>query len=169
MQIPPTIRIGGNLTKSLYQFTLSDTDTAELFSWSPKVEAKLRAMAGLLDVTSDLRLASPKVTLQIDRDKANALGVTAEQIEEALSSAYTQRQVSTMYTPANTYYVVMEVLPEAQRDPSALSKLYINSSKNTLVPLSTVTRQVPGVMSNSINHIGQLPADRKSTRLNSSH
>ncbi len=158
MQVPPTIRIGGNLSKSLYQFTLADSDTAELFNWAPKVEAKMRGIPGLQDVTSDLRLSSPKLTVEIDRDKANALGVTAEQIEQALFSAYSQRQVSTMYTPANTYYVVMEVLPEAQRDPSALSKIYINSNTKTLVPLSTVTKITRGVAPSSVNHIGQLPA-----------
>jgi HAE1 family hydrophobic/amphiphilic exporter-1 len=118
----------------------------------------MRSMSSLLDVTSDLRLSSPKLTVQIDRDKAQALGVTAEQIENALYTAYSQRQVSTIYSPANTYYVVMEVIPEEQRDPTALSKLYITSSNKTLVPLSTVTKFVPGVAPLSINHIGQLPS-----------
>jgi HAE1 family hydrophobic/amphiphilic exporter-1 len=158
MQIPPTIRIGGNLTKSLYQFTLQDTDTTELYKWAPQVEARLRGVAGLLDVTSDLRLSSPKITVEIDRDKALALGVTAEQIENTLFDAYSQRQVSTIYAPSNTYYVVMEVMPKDQTDPASLSKLYVRSSKNTLVPLSTVARLTPSVASLSVNHIGQLPA-----------
>jgi HAE1 family hydrophobic/amphiphilic exporter-1 len=158
LQVPPTIRIGGQLTKSLYQFTMQDTDTEELYNWAPKVEAKLRATSGLLDVTSDLRLSSPKVTVQIDRDKAQAVGVSAEQIESALYDAFSQRQVSTIYSPSNTYYVVMEVLPRDQRDPTALEKLYVHASSDRLVPLSTVTHLVKGVAPLTLNHIGQLPS-----------
>ena len=158
MQVPPTVRIGGQLTKSLYQFTMQDTDTNELYKWAPKVEEKLRTTPGLLDVTSDLRLSSPTVTVQIDRDRAHALGVTAEQVESALYDAFAQRQVSTIYSPSNTYYVVMEVLSKDQRDPAALEKLYVRSSDNRLVQLSTVTKLVKGVSALTLNHIGQLPA-----------
>jgi HAE1 family hydrophobic/amphiphilic exporter-1 len=154
----PTIRIGGQLTKSQYQFSLQDTDTAELFHWVPVIQDKLRTLPGLRDVTSDLQIANPQVTVEIDRNKAATLGVTPDQIESALYDAYGSRQVSTIYTPTNEYWVVMEVAPEFQRDPSALSLLYVRSSNNVLVPLDAVTRLMHGVTSLSINHIGQLPA-----------
>ena len=127
IQIPPAIRIGGSSSKSLYQFTLQDTDLKTLYEWAPKVEARMAQVPGLQDVTSDLRIASPQITVDIDRDKARTLGVTATDIENTLYDAYGQRQVSTIFTASNQYYVIMEVLPQYQRDPVALSKLYVRS------------------------------------------
>ena len=158
LQNLPTIRIGGRLTKSEYQFTLQDSDTQELFHWAPLIEDKLRSLPGFLDVTSDLQITNPQVNVEIDRNKASALGITAQQIEDTLYNAYGARQVSTIYTPSNEYWVIMELEPRYQTDPSALSLLYVRSSSGALVPLDTVARLSRGVGPLSINHQGQLPA-----------
>ena len=158
LQNPPLIRIGGQLTKSLYQFTLSGTDTKELNEWAPKVEEKLRASNILQDVTTDLQLTNPEVTVEIDRDRALALSVTPEQVENTLYSAYSNRQVSTIYTPSNQYFVIMELDPKFQRDPAQLSKLYVHSSSGKLVPLSEVAALRRTVGPLTVNHTGQLPS-----------
>ncbi|HSF47657.1 MAG TPA: efflux RND transporter permease subunit, partial [Burkholderiales bacterium] len=158
LQVPPTIRIGGRLTKNQYQFTLQDADTETLFEWAPIVEEKLQTLPHLRDVTSDLQIAKPQITVEINRDKASALGVTPEQIESALFNAYGSRQVSTIYTPTNQYWVIMELAPEHQGDPRALSRLYVRSSKGSLVPLDTVAKLSRGVGPLSISHQGQLPS-----------
>ncbi len=158
LQNLPVIRIGGQLTKSQYQYTLQDANTEELYAWVPKIEQKIRALPGLQDVTTDLQIAYPKVTVEIDRNRAAALAVSAEQIEDALYTAYGARQVSTIYTPSNEYWVIMEVEPRYQTDPAALSMLYIRAGSGALVPLSAVTRLAHGVSPLSINHLGQLPA-----------
>jgi HAE1 family hydrophobic/amphiphilic exporter-1 len=158
MQNLPPIRIGGMLTKSQYQFTLQSPDTGELYKYSNMLEAKLRELPQLQDVTSDLQIKNPQVNVEIDRDKASALGVTAEQIEGALGASYGSLQVSTIYKPTNQYQVITEVEPQYQRDPSALSMLYVRSSSGTLVPLNTVTKLSQDVGPLSINHLGQLPA-----------
>ncbi|MBI3694413.1 MAG: efflux RND transporter permease subunit [Acidobacteria bacterium] len=158
LQNPPLIRIGGQVSKSVYQYTLQDADLKELYKWSPIVESRMRELPGLQDVSSDLQITSPQVTVEIDRDKASLLGVSAAQIEGALYNAYGSRQVSTIYTPTNEYWVIMELLPEYQRDPSALSMLYIRSSSGQLVPLNAVAKLTPGVGPLTVNHLGQLPA-----------
>jgi HAE1 family hydrophobic/amphiphilic exporter-1 len=158
LQNVPAIRIGGQLTKSQYQYTLQEADTKELFHWAPLIEAKLGSIPGLQDVTSDLQIANPKISVQIDRSKAAALGVTPAQIEDALYTAYGQRQVSTIYTPTNEYWVVMEVEPQYQADPAALSLLHIRSASGALVPLDAVTRLARGVSPLTVNHLGQVPA-----------
>ena len=158
LQNIPAIRIGGRLTKSQYQYTLQEADTSELFHWAPLIEAKLRSIPGLQDVTSDLQIANPKISVQIDRSKAAALGVTPAQIEDALYTAYGQRQVSTIYTPTNEYWVLMGVEPQYQADPAALSLLYIRSASGALVPLDAVTRIARGVSPLTVNHQGQVPS-----------
>jgi HAE1 family hydrophobic/amphiphilic exporter-1 len=157
-QIPPLVRIGGQLTKSVYQFTLYGADIKELYRAAPAMEEKMRALPGLQDVTSDLQITSPQVNVDIDRDKASALGVTAEQIENALYSAYGSRQVSTIYTPTNQYWVIMEVADEFQRDPASLAQLYVRASTGRLVPLSAVAAISTGVGPLNVAHLGQLPA-----------
>jgi HAE1 family hydrophobic/amphiphilic exporter-1 len=158
LQNLPTIRIGGQLTKSQYQYSLQDADTDELFHWAAIIEGKLRALPGFLDVTSDLQIANPQARVDIDRDRAAALGVTPLQIERALYDAYGSRQVSTIYTPSDEYWVILELDPRYQKDPSALSLLYVRSSRGALVPLSAVTRISDAVGPLSINHLGQLPS-----------
>ncbi len=158
MQNLPPIRIGGQLTKSLYQFTLQSPDTDVLYPASMDFLNQVRELPGLRDVTTDLQIKSPEVNVQIDRDKASALGVTAQQIEDALFSAFGSRQVSTIFAPNNEYRVIVELEPRYQRDASALSLLYIRSSTGKLVPLSAVASLTPSVGPLSINHLGQLPA-----------
>jgi HAE1 family hydrophobic/amphiphilic exporter-1 len=158
MQNLPPIRIGGQLTKSLYQFTLQSPDTTELYRYAPELESKLRGLKELQDVTSDLLVANPQVNVEIDRDKASALGVTAQAIEEALYSAYGMRQVSTIYAPNNEYRVILELLPEYQLDPTSLPLLYIRSTKGNLVPLDAVAKLTQNLGPMTINHLGQLPA-----------
>ncbi|HWP45984.1 MAG TPA: efflux RND transporter permease subunit [Candidatus Limnocylindrales bacterium] len=158
MQNLPPIRIGGQLTKSPYQFTLQSPDTQELYHYAPILEAKMRELPQLQDVTSDLQIKNPQVNIEIYRDKAEALGITALQIEETLYSAYGSRQVSTIYAPNNQYKVIMEVEPQYQMDPTALSLLYIRSSSGQLVPLKAVANITLGVGPLSVNHLGQLPA-----------
>ncbi len=158
LQNPPLIRIGGRFAKSQYQFTIQSPDTNELYRWAPIFEERMKALETIVDVSSDLQLKNPEVRVLIDRDKAAALGVSAEQIEDALYSAYGSRQVSTIYAPNNDYKVIMELLPEYQRDPAALSMLYIRSTSGQLVPLEAVARIEEGVGPMSVNHSGQLPS-----------
>jgi len=158
LQNPPPIRIGGMMTKAQYQFTLQSPEVKELYQYTPVLEAKLRELPGLQDVTSDLQIKNPQVNIGIDRDKASALRVTANQIEDALYSAYGTRQISTIYTSINQYQVIIELEPQYQMDPSALSMLYIRSSTGQLVPLNAVANLRPDLGPLSINHLGQLPS-----------
>ncbi|RJQ78428.1 MAG: acriflavine resistance protein B, partial [Desulfobacteraceae bacterium] len=158
LQNPPVIRIGGQLSKSLYQYTLQGPDIEELYEWSPRIVEVLQRLPDLQDVTSDLQIASPQVMVDIDRDKAAVLGITANQIESALYSAYGSRQVSTIYAPNNDYQVILEVAPQYQADPSALPLLHIRSAGGRLIPLDTVAHIVPHVGPLTVNHTGQLPS-----------
>jgi len=153
-----TISFGGRMAKSQYQFTLQCPDTDVLYNNAPLLEARLRSVPGLLEVTSDLQMANPQVTLNIDRDKASALGLTAQQIEDALYTAYGSRQVSTINAPNNQYKVIVELDPKYQLDPAALSLLYIRSAAGEQIPLSTFAKLEPTVGPLTINHQGQLPA-----------
>ncbi len=157
-QVVPSIRIGGQLTKALYQFSIQDADLTELYHWAPLLYDKVRTLPGFLDVNSDLQLTSPQAIVEIDRDQATALGVTAGQIESALGNAYGSQQVSTIYTPTNQYWVILELLPQYQQDPAALPLLYVRSSKGQLVSLDTVTRLSQGVGPLTVNHVGQFPS-----------
>ncbi len=154
----PTIRIGGNLTKAAYQYTLQDADAADLYKWAPVLLDKVRGLPGFLDVNSDLQVTSPQVLVEIDRDRASAMGVTASQIEAALNNAYGAPQVSTIYTPTNQYWVMMELLPRFKDDPDALGMLYIRSTSGKLVSLSAVATLTRSVGPLTVNHLGQLPA-----------
>jgi HAE1 family hydrophobic/amphiphilic exporter-1 len=158
LQNPPPIRIGGMMSRSLYQYTLQSPDTQELYKYAPIMLEKIKALPGLVDITTDLELRNPQVTVQIDRDKAAILGLTAEQIEDGLYTAYGTRQISTIFTPNNDYQVIMEVKPEYQREPAALSILHIRSSSGQLIPLDSVTKFVRSVGPAAVNHLGQLPA-----------
>ncbi len=154
----PTIRIGGNLTKAAFQYTLQDADLTNLYQWAPVLQEKIRQVPGLLDVNSDLQVTSPQVLVEIDRDRASALGVTATQIEAALNNAYGAPQISTIYTPTNQYWVMMELMPQYKDDPDALGMLYVRSSSGKLVPLNAVAKLTRTVGPLTVNHLGQLPA-----------
>src|SRR6185503_7101777 len=156
-QIPPAIQIGGRQAKSQYQFTMQSGETS-LYPAAQKLVDAAKRSDKLQDVTSDLQLNNPQVNVQIDRTRAAVFGVTAQQIETALYDAYGSRQVSTIYTPANEYWVILELLPQYQQDLSALSLLYVKSPNGTLVPLSSVAtlRKTAGPV--AVNHSGQLPS-----------
>ena len=158
VQNVPTIRVGGRLSKSEYQYTVQAPDTEELYKWAPQLEAKLRTLPGLANVTSDLQITQPQITVDIDRNRASALGVSAQTIENTLYDAYGARQVSTIYAATDQYFVVMELEPRYQTDPSVLSLLYVRSSTGALVPLNAVATLRPTVGPLAINHQGQLPS-----------
>ena len=158
LQVPPLLTLGQNEGRSQYSVALQDAETSTLYKWAPVLEQKLRTLPDLTDVFSDLRLASPRLNVDIDRDRALAMGITPEAIANTLYSAYGNRRVSTITAAANEYDVILEVLPEYQRNPAALSKLYLRSSTGKRVPLSAVTRATEGVAPLNVNHIGQLPA-----------
>jgi len=158
MQVPPMIRIGGRLTKSQYQYTLQDLDIPELQDTSNKLLYALMKAPGLTKVTSDLQLSTPALNVTIDRDRASSLGVTPAAIETALSSAFGGEEISQIYGTSDTYQVILELLPQYQADPSALSRLYVTAQDGTLVPLTAVTKITNGTMPLSINHQGQLPS-----------
>ena len=155
---PPPIRIGGYQTQSQYQYTLQSPDIKELYRYAPVLESKIKELQGFQDVTSDLQLKNPQITVNIDRDKAASLGLNVLQIEQTLGSAYSSNQISTIYAPDNGYQVILELDPQYQMDPSALSMLYIRSNKGSLVPLSTVASWKYSIGPLSVNHLGQLPA-----------
>jgi HAE1 family hydrophobic/amphiphilic exporter-1 len=130
MQNPPTIRIGGQVSKSLYQFSMQSPNRDELYAAARALQKALADVEGIQDLTSDLEVTSPQVSVEIDRDKAAALGVTANQIENAFYDAYGPRWVSTIYAPVNEYKVLLELAPQYQADPSALSLLYFKATPN---------------------------------------
>jgi hydrophobic/amphiphilic exporter-1 (mainly G- bacteria), HAE1 family len=155
---PPPIQIGGQVTNSPYQVTLQSPDTEDLYRVATDFEQKMEKLPALQDVTSDLQIKNPQVNVNIDRDKASALGVNAAQVEDALYTAYGQRQVSTIYAPNDEYWVVMELEDQYQRDPTALSLLYVRSTTGSLVPLNAVASLSTSLGPLSVNHLGQLPA-----------
>jgi HAE1 family hydrophobic/amphiphilic exporter-1 len=158
LQNPPTIAIGGQVTKSLYQFTLSSPDRDQLYKAAQSFIKLVKGVPGVTDVTSDMQVDNPEVHLQVDRDKCSELGITMNQIEDALDSAYAQRQISTMYTPTNQYWVIIEVEPRFYRDPSVLKQLYVRAAGNKLVPLDTIAQITNGVGPLLVNHLGQFGA-----------
>ena len=158
LQNPPPVRIGSRTAKSQYQFTLQGTDLVSLYDNAAKLEARLKETDKLDNVTSDLQVKNPEIRVDIDRDRAAALGVTPRQIDEALYDAYGSRQVSTIFTPSNQYWVVLELLPQYQRDVTALQLLHVRSATGTLVPIGSVAKLSPALGPLSVNHSGQAPA-----------
>jgi HAE1 family hydrophobic/amphiphilic exporter-1 len=158
IQNPPAIMIGGRNTKSQYQYSLQGSDIDELYRVGAELEARLRKEPLLTDVTTDLQIRNPQIDLQIDRDRASAMGLTATQIENALYDAYGGRQVSTIYTDANQYWVVLELLPQYQKDLEAFRYLSVRSSHGELVPLAAVAKMRESVGPLTVNHSGQRPS-----------
>jgi len=156
---PPPINLGGQGgTRSLYQFTLQDTATDELYESAGALETRLRDLPELEDVSSDLQLKNPQVRVAIDRDKLGPLGLSANQVETALYNAYGSRQVTQIYAPNNQYQVILQVAPEFQKDPAALRELYVRSSSGRLVPLDTVATVTTDTGPLAVSHTGQLPS-----------
>jgi HAE1 family hydrophobic/amphiphilic exporter-1 len=158
LQNPPTIRIGGQVTKSLYQLSLQSPDKQELYQGSQKLQKEIEQLEGVQDVTSDLQIQSPQVNVTIDRDKAASLQVNANSIENAFYDAYGPRWVSTIYAAINEYKVLLELKPEYQADPNALSLLYFKATNGPLIPLDTLAKVNQNIGPQAINHYGQLPA-----------
>ncbi len=156
LQNPPSIRVGGRSSKSLYQFTLQGHDLNTLYASAQTLAAKLRTTPPLTDVTTDLQNNNPQVTVRIDRDRASVLGVTPAAIERALANAYSEQQTSTIYTSTNEFWVLMQLVPSAQTDENALAKLYVTSATGALVPLSDVAEFERSVGPSSVAHSGQL-------------
>jgi len=158
IQNPPSISVGGQSSRSLYQVTLQATSTKDLYDNTAVLEKSMRDLSSIQDVNSNLQINTPQINVDIDRQQASALGVTVAQIQSALGDAFGSRQISTIYTPTNEYQVIIEVKPEYQRDPSALGRLYIRSSSGQLVPLSAVAKFSTGVGPLLVNHLGELPS-----------
>ena len=158
LQNPPPIRLGGQIASGAYQYTLQDTDLAELYHWTEVLLNKMRKLPGFLDVNSNLNNKSPVMGLEVDRDKLAALGLSFGQVEDALQSAFSARQISTIYGSTNQYQVILELAPEFQADRNVLARLHVRSSQGALVPLDTVARIAPSYQALTVNHQGQLPS-----------
>ena len=166
----PPINLGSmGGARSNYQFTLQDPDTAELYRAAPKFEEVMRNIDSIEDVNSDLRLNNPQVQITLNRDRIAALGLTVNQVETALFNAYGTRQVSQIYAASNQYQVILQVSPEFQQDPAALSMLYVRSTSGKLIPLNTVASVTTGVGPLSVSHTGQLPSVNLSFNLKPGH
>jgi hydrophobe/amphiphile efflux-1 (HAE1) family protein len=157
-QVPPVIRIGGTSSKAPYQFTLAAVELAPLYEAAPKIEAALRGLPGLTDVTSDLQITSPQAFVKVKRDKASTLGIPLSDIENALYNAYGSRQVSSIYTSSDQYYVILEVEPAYQNSPEALAQLYLRSASGDLVPLESVAEIQRTTGPLTVTHLRQLPS-----------
>ncbi|MES2180098.1 MAG: efflux RND transporter permease subunit [Gemmatimonadota bacterium] len=155
VQNPPAIRIGGRGSKTLYQFTLQGSDVASLYAGAQKLQQAMRNLPLVTDVTSDVQNRNPLITVHILRDRAAMLGVTPLSIQRTLAASYSEQQASSIYTPTNDYWVVLQLDPKGQTDISSLEKVYITSSRGKLVPLSDVATFSLGVGPASIAHSGQ--------------
>src|SRR5438874_4079434 len=158
MQSGQDVSIGGRLSRTLYQYTLTDTDLDELNHWAPILEREMKKMSELEDVASDQQIAAPHIAIEIDRDAASRMGISPSLIDETLYDAFGQRQVTTIYTATSQYKVILQVQPEYQEDPTALSKIYISGPGGTQVPLSSFAHLTSKVEPLSVNHQGQFPA-----------
>ena len=152
------LNIGGRPSKSQYQYTLQSGDTELLYRLAPEMRDKIAKVPGLLDVTTDLYIKNPQMTVDIDREKAAVYGVTVDQVRNQLYNAYGARQVGTIYMPSNDYQIILEAQPQFRVDPSDLSKLYVKTANNQTIPLDAVAKLVPTVGPLLINHQGQQPA-----------
>ncbi|CAG1017231.1 hypothetical protein BURC_01864, partial [Burkholderiaceae bacterium] len=152
------LQLGGRPSKAQYQYILQSVKADELSDWAVKLQERLRADPAFRDVTSDSQLRGLQASLKIDRDRANTLGVSIDAVRSALYSAFGERQVSTMYTPVDSYQVIMELAPRAREDESAFNNVYVRSSSGALVPLSSFATVERTIGPTSINHVGQLQA-----------
>jgi hydrophobe/amphiphile efflux-1 (HAE1) family protein len=158
MQAGQDVSIGGRLTRTLYQYTLTDTDTEELNHWAPIIEGEMQKVPALQDVATDQQIASPHIAIEINRDAAYRLGLTAAQIDQTLYDAFGQRQVGTIYTSSQQYKVILEVQPQFQDDPTALSRIYLNAPSGARVPLSAIAKFTTKIEPLTVNHQGQFPS-----------
>jgi HAE1 family hydrophobic/amphiphilic exporter-1 len=152
------LNIGGRISKSQYQYVLQSGDTESLYRLAPEMREKIAKVPGLVDVTTDLYIKNPQMTVDIDREKAAVYGITVDQVRNQLYNAFGARQVGTIYMPTNDYQIILEVQPQFRVDPSDLSKLYMKTGNNQTIPLDAVAKLVPSVGPLQINHQGQQPA-----------
>ncbi|HJU17671.1 MAG TPA: efflux RND transporter permease subunit, partial [Stellaceae bacterium] len=158
LQSVQNVQIGARLAATQYQYTLQDMNAAELYEWAPKLLARLKTIPGLTDVASDQESAAPQLALDINRDLAARLGVNVNDVEQTLGYAFGQRYVAQLYGTTNTYHILMEVAPQYQQDPSALSRLYVRGAGGQLIPVSQFARMVPKMTTLTVNEEGQFPA-----------
>ena len=158
LRSPSAIPIGGQQTNSTYQFSLQSLNLQDLRQYVPQLVDKVRTLPGLRSVDSDLQLSTPQVEVTIDHNKAATLGITAQQVQQTLGAAYGSSQVSTIFTPNDQFYVILEVKPEYQRDPTALSMLYVPSRTGQPVPLSAIANITQTVGPLTVTHVAQLPS-----------
>jgi HAE1 family hydrophobic/amphiphilic exporter-1 len=152
------LNIGGRISKSQYQYVLQSGDTESLYRLAPDMREKIAKVPGLVDVTTDLYIKNPQMTVDIDREKAAVYGITVDQVRNQLYNAFGARQVGTIYMPTNDYQIILEAQPQFRVDPSDLSKLYMKTGNNQTIPLDAVAKLVPSVGPLQINHQGQQPA-----------
>ncbi len=152
------LNIGGRVSKSQYQYVLQGSDTELLYRVAPDMREQIAKVPGLLDVTTDLYIKNPQMTVDIDREKAAVYGVTVDQVRNQLYNAFGSRQVGTIYMPNNDYRIILEAQPQFRIDPSDISKLYMKTSAGRTIPLSAVAQLVPTVGPLQVNHQGQQPA-----------
>ena len=158
MQAGQDVNVGGRLTKTEYQYTLTDSDTAELNHWAPILQREMEKLPELQDVASDQQIASPHIAIDIDRDAAYRLALSLSQIDQTLYDAFGQRQVATIYTSSHQYKVILEVEPQYQNDPQALGGIYIATPTGARVPLSTIAKFTTKIEPLTVNHQGQFPS-----------
>jgi hydrophobe/amphiphile efflux-1 (HAE1) family protein len=158
MQAGQDVTIGGRLTQTMYQYTLTDTDTAELNHWAPQIQAEMQKRPELQDVATDQQIASPHISVEINRDAAYRLGLSMGLIDQTLYDAFGQRQIGTIYTSSHQYKVILEVQPQYQDDPNALSRIYIATPTGARVPLSTIAKFTTKIEPLTVNHQGQFPS-----------
>lgn len=161
---PPPITIGSNSTRSPYQITLQSSDLEELYRWAPILQQRLASLPGFIDVTSDLELRAPELSVALDRDRAQSLGVTPERAYEALYTVFGDRQISLIHAPSNEYRVITELDPKYTRDSNALSLIRVRSDSGRLVPLDTITRPYSKLGPTAIQHSEQSPSVTVTTR-----
>jgi multidrug efflux pump len=158
LQASQDVRVGGRMSNAQYQYTLQSTDLLELNGWAPRLLQALRRLPQLTEVSSDQQNNGPDAYLEIDRATAARLGITPELLDDTLYDAFGQRLVSTMYTPLNQYYVVMEVAPQFWQDPSMLKIIHVAAPGGGQVPLSSITHYTATTTPISVNHQGLFPA-----------
>jgi hydrophobe/amphiphile efflux-1 (HAE1) family protein len=158
MQAVQDVNIGGRLTATQYQYTLTDVDLSEVNRWAPIIQGALAKLPQVVDLTSDQQSAGPQLNLAINRDIASRLGITPADIDTVMYDAFGQRPISQLYTSLNQYYVIMEVNPQFQLGPQALQRIYVRSQTAGMVPLSELVTLQPTVAPLSVNHQGQFPS-----------
>jgi hydrophobe/amphiphile efflux-1 (HAE1) family protein len=158
MQVLQDVRVGARLSPTEYQYTLQDMNSAELYRWAPKILAGMKTISGLTQLTSDQQTDAPQVQLDIDRSLAARFGVNVDTIEQTLGEAFGQRYVAQLYGTTNTYHIVMELAPQYQNDPSALSRIYVSGAGGQMIPLSQFARLVPRTTALAVNEQGEFPA-----------